>query len=177
LRALEDEPSRVRPMAEPEIRPATEADFAEIWRIFRAVVEPGDAFVFTPDTTPEQARAYWMGPGSSPFVALIDGRVRGSYVIRPNQPGLGSHVANGSYMVDPEARGHGLGEVMGRHSLVEARERGYRSMQFNFVVSTNEAAVRLWTRLGFAIVGTLPGAFLHRTLGYVDAYVMYRSLT
>jgi L-amino acid N-acyltransferase YncA len=163
-------------MTEPEIRPATGADFAEIWRIFRAVVEPGDAFTFDSDTTPDQARAFWMAPGSSTFVALLDGRIRGAYLIRPNQPGLGAHVANASYMVDPEARGQGLGEAMGRHSLAEARTHGYRSMQFNIVVSTNEAAVRLWKRLGFAIVGTLPGAFHHRTLGYVDAYVMYCSL-
>jgi L-amino acid N-acyltransferase YncA len=163
-------------MAGPEIRPATEADFAEIRRIFQAVVEPGDAFTFAPDTTADQARAFWMAPGSSTFVALLDGRIRGAYLIRPNQPGLGAHVANGAYIVDPEARGRGLGEAMGRHSLAEARRQGYRSMQFNIVVSTNEPAVRLWERLGFEIVGTLPGAFHHRTLGYVDAYVMSRGL-
>jgi L-amino acid N-acyltransferase YncA len=159
-----------------EIRPATDSDLAEILRIFRAVIEPGDAFTFSPETTDEQARAFWQSPGSTSFVALVDGRVRGVYLIKPNQPGRGSHVANGSYMVDPEARGHGIGEAMGRHSLVEARAQGFRAMQFNIVISTNEPAVRLWTRLGFAIVGTLPGAFQHRTLGYVDAFVMYRGL-
>jgi L-amino acid N-acyltransferase YncA len=163
-------------MPGPEIRPATESDIDEILRIFRAVIEPGDAFTFAPDTTDDEARAFWRTPGSSCFVALIDGRVRGAYLIKPNQPGRGAHVANGSYMVDPEARGQGLGEAMGRHSLAEAKAQGYRAMQFNIVISTNEAAVRLWTRLGFAIAGTLPGAFHHRTLGYVDAHVMYRNL-
>jgi L-amino acid N-acyltransferase YncA len=161
---------------DPKIRPATESDFVEILRIFRAVIEPGDAFTFAPDTTDDEARAFWWSPGSSGFVALLDGQVRGVYLIKPNQPGRGSHVANGSYMVDPEARGQGLGEAMGWHSLAEAKAQGYRAMQFNIVISTNGAAVRLWIRLGFAIVGTLPGAFHHPTLGYVDAYVMSRNL-
>jgi ribosomal protein S18 acetylase RimI-like enzyme len=100
----------------------------------------------------------------------------GTYILRPNRPGLGSHVSNASFMVCPSARGLGVGRAMGEHCLEEARRLGYRAMQFNFVVSTNEAAVKLWQRLGFTIVGTLPGAFRHRTLGFVDAYVMFRTL-
>lgn len=159
-----------------EIRPATEGDFDDIWRIFRAVVEPGDAFTFGPETTREQARDFWRSEGSFAFVAVVEGVVRGAYLLKPNQPGLGSHVANAAYMVDPSSRGLGLGEAMGRHSLDEAKARGFRAMQFNIVVSTNEPAVRLWTRLGFEIVGTLPGAFRHARLGFVDAYVMWQSL-
>lgn len=109
-------------------------------------------------------------------MAEADGRVVGTYVLKPNQPALGSHVANASFMVSPVARGSGVGRSMGEHSLAEARRLGFRAMQFNFVVSTNEAAVRLWQRLGFGIVGTLPGAFRHARLGFVDAYVMFQEL-
>ena len=159
-----------------EIRPATDGDFEDIWRIFRAVVEPGDTYTFGPETTREQARDFWQSSGSSAFVAVVDGIIWGAYLVRPNQPGLGSHVANGAFIVDPATRGLGLGELMGRHALGEAKAQGFRAMQFNIVVSTNEPAVRLWNKLGFAIVGTLPGAFRHARLGFVDAYVMSRNL-
>jgi ribosomal protein S18 acetylase RimI-like enzyme len=96
--------------------------------------------------------------------------------MKPNQVGLGSHVANAGFMVSPAARGAGVGRAMGEHCLGEARRLGYRAMQFNFVVSTNQTAIRLWEQLGFRIVGTLPGVFKHRTLGFVDAFVMFRSL-
>ena len=109
-------------------------------------------------------------------VAEDEARVVGMYKLVPNQPGLGSHVANASFMVAPGSSGKGAGRQMGLHCLDEARRRGFRAMQFNFVVSTNARAVALWQSLGFAIVGTLPGAFRHRDLGYVDAYVMYRPL-
>jgi ribosomal protein S18 acetylase RimI-like enzyme len=102
--------------------------------------------------------------------------VVGTYILKPNQTGLGSHVSNAAFMVSPSARGLGLGRVMGEHCLDEARRLGYRAMRFNFVVSTNEAAVRQWERLGFTIVGTLPGAFRHRTRGFVDDYVMFQAL-
>ena len=103
-------------------------------------------------------------------------RIVGMYKVVPNQPGLGSHVANASFMVAPADSGKGAGRDMALHCLREARRSGFRAMQFNFVVSTNLRAVALWRSLGFAIVGTLPGAFRHKELGYVDAYVMYRSL-
>ncbi len=121
-----------------------------------------------------------MPTGSSPditcYVAEADGRVAGMYKLIPNRPDLGSHVSNASFMVHPDAAGRGIGSVMGRHSLEEARRQGYEAMQFNFVVSTNERAVSLWQRLGFHIVGTLPNAFRHGTRGMVDALVMYRRL-
>jgi ribosomal protein S18 acetylase RimI-like enzyme len=100
----------------------------------------------------------------------------GTYILRPNQSGGGSHVANAAFMVAPEARGQGIGRAMGEHCLSEARRLGFRAMQFNFVVSTNQSAVRLWQQLGFKIVGTLSGAFRHPERGYIDVYVMYRSL-
>src|SRR5262249_21744099 len=105
-----------------------------------------------------------------------EGRIAGTYIVRPNQPGLGSHVANAAFMVSPDARGLGAGRRMGEHCLAEASRLGFRAMQFNFVVSTNEVAVRLWQSLGFRIVGTLSKAFRHARLGFVDAYVMFREL-
>jgi ribosomal protein S18 acetylase RimI-like enzyme len=109
-------------------------------------------------------------------VAESGGQVVGTYILKPNQPALGSHVANAAFMVSPAARGLGVGKRMGEHCLVEARRLGFRAMQFNFVVSTNEAAVRLWQQLGFEIIGTLPEAFRHSQRGFVDAYVMFRTL-
>ena len=122
------------------------------------------------------ALAYWCRPENHTYVAVNDGRVVGTYLFKPNQPGLGDHVANAAFMVSPAARGLGVGRRMGEHCLAEARQAGFRAMQFNFVVSTNEPAVKLWQQLGFAIVGRLPGAFRHAQLGFVDAYVMYQTL-
>jgi L-amino acid N-acyltransferase YncA len=158
------------------IRQATEHDQDAIWDIFQAVVAAGDTYAFEPETPREEALAYWFHSGTRTYVAEREGRVVGTYLLRPNRPGLGSHVSNAAFMVSPSARGLGIGRAMGEHCLDEARRLGYRAMQFNFVVSTNEAAVELWKRLGFTIVGTLPGAFCHRGRGFVDAYVMYRSL-
>jgi L-amino acid N-acyltransferase YncA len=158
------------------IRAATASDEEAIWEIFRAVIAPGDAFAFDPLTTREEMRAVWFHAGAQVYVAESEGRVVGSYFLKPNQPGLGAHVANGAYMVSPEARGLGVCRRMGEHSISEARRLGYRAMQFNLVVTTNKAAVNLWLSLGFEIIGTLPGVFHHATLGYVDAHVMFRSL-
>jgi L-amino acid N-acyltransferase YncA len=158
------------------IRPATPADAAAIWRIFQAVVAPGDTYSFTRETTDREAVAYFLGPGITSFVAEDDGQVIGMYKLIPNRIGRGSHVSNASFMVDPSAQGKGAGRALGEHCLNEARRQGYEAMQFNFVVSTNTAGVNLWKKLGFEIVGTLPKAFRHATLGDVDAYVMHRFL-
>ena len=158
------------------IRPATNSDREAIWEIFRATIVSGDTFVFDANTPRDKALSYWCAPNAATFVAEHDGKIVGSYLLRPNQPDLGDHVANAGYMVDEKARGLGVGRAMAEHSLDEARQRGYRAMQFNFVVSTNESAVRLWRQLGFNIVGTLPGAFRHAQKGFVDVYVMFRSL-
>lgn len=170
-------PSKTKPAtAALSIRAAKEADRDVIWEIFRATIAPGDAFVYDPNTPREEAMAYWFAKGIRTYVAEREGRVVGSYILRANRPGLGDHVANAGFMVDPAARGFGVGRAMGEHALEEARRLGYRDMQFNFVISTNESAVHLWQQLGFRIVGTLPGAFRHAREGLVDAYVMFRSL-
>ena len=158
------------------IRAATGNDRDAIWKIFQATITAGDTFVYDANTSRETALAYWCAADAATFVAEHDGQVIGSYILRANQPGLGDHVANAGFMVDQAARGLGVGRAMGEHCLDEARRRGYRAMQFNFVVSTNEPAVHLWRELGFNIVGTLPGAFRHAQNGFVDAYVMFRSL-
>jgi len=159
-----------------QIRKATEADFVAMWGIFHAVVASGDTYVFSPNTSREEAHIYWLGPDIASYVAEIGGNIAGFYKLIPNQRDLGSHVANASFMVNPAAHGRGVGKAMGQHCLVEAKKAGYLAMQFNFVVSTNKTAVQLWKKLGFAIVGTLPKAFKHAALGYVDAYVMHRFL-
>ena len=159
------------------IRPAAPGDFDAMWEIFRVIVARGDTYPFAPSTPRADAQAYWFAPNATSWVIEADGKVVGMYKIVANQPGLGSHVANASFMVDPQFTGKGAGRQMGEHCLEEARRRGFRAMQFNFVVSTNERAVALWLSLGFAIVGTLPGAFRHQRLGYVDAYVMFRPLS
>jgi L-amino acid N-acyltransferase YncA len=158
------------------IRPALESDFAAMWPIFQQIVEPGATYVFAPDCSSAEAFAYWFAPGVTAFVAEDNGQVVGMYKLIPNQRGLGSHVANASFMVSPAYGGKGTGQQMGLHCLREAKRAGFLALQFNFVVSTNKAAVSLWQKLGFAIVGTLPGAFKHKSLGYVDAYVMHRFL-
>jgi L-amino acid N-acyltransferase YncA len=158
------------------IREAADADREVVWEIFQATIAPGDAFVYHPNTPREEATAYWFAKGTRTHVAEYGGRVVGSYILRPNRPGLGDHVSNAGFMVHPIARGLGVGRAMGEHALNEARRLGYQAMQFNFVISTNESAVHLWKQLGFRIVGTLPGAFRHKTKGFVDAYVMFRWL-
>ncbi len=158
------------------IRPAMPEDFDAMWPIFQAVVATGTTYVFAPETPRDEAYAYWFGPGIRCFVGEEAGRVVGFYKLIPNRRDLGSHVANASFMVDPGYAGRGAGTALGLHALREAKHDGFLAMQFNFVVSTNHAAVALWQKLGFAIVGTLPKVFNHRELGFVDAYVMHRFL-
>ncbi len=171
-------------MADPQLRScrsASEADFEPIWQIIHAVVQGGDTYAYPPELTREQAHGIWMEPPVRPYVCVRADQSRdqiivGTYILKPNQPGLGSHVANGAFMVHPEFRGQGIGRQMGKHALQEARRLGFLAMQFNCVVSTNQAAVALWQQLGFQIVATLPQAFHHRQRGYVDAYIMYQWL-
>ena len=158
------------------VRQATAADGSAIWDIFHAVVARGDTYVFAPDTPREEALAYWLHPAARCYVAESGGSIVGTYIVKPNQPGLGAHVANAAFMVAPGARGQGVGRGMGEHCLGEARRLGFRAMQFNFVVSTNEPAIRLWQQLGFTIVGTLPNVFRDPDKSFVNAHVMFRSL-
>lgn len=158
------------------IRRATASDWEDLWPIFHAVVRQGDTYAYDPETTKEEGRALWMSPQAATYVALRGEQAVGTYILRPSQPGLGSHVANAGYMVDPGEGGRGVGRAMCEHSLEEARQGGFLAMQFNFVVSTNTRAVALWEKMGFQIVGTLPRVFRHQTLGLVDAFVMHRFL-
>jgi L-amino acid N-acyltransferase YncA len=158
------------------IRPAIDSDRDAIWTIFHDVIASADTYAFDPQMAHQDSLAYWFRSDAHTYVAESDGRVVGTYILRPNQLGLGSHVANAAFMVAPNAQGQGIGCAMGEHCLKEARRLGFRAMQFNFVVSTNESAIRLWQRLGFEIVGTLPEAFRHPERGYIDVHVMFRSL-
>jgi ribosomal protein S18 acetylase RimI-like enzyme len=182
-----------------KIRPATDGDREAIWNIVHEIVAAGDTYALDPNISREDAMAYWFAPGTHIYVAEIEGEsvgeadsfpetatpsstakpnpvIAGTYILRPNQSGGGSHVANAGFMVSASARGRGIGRAMAEHCLSKARQLGFRAMQFNHVISTNTAAIRLWQDLGFAIVGTLAKAFRHPEKGYVDVYVMYRAL-
>ena len=180
-----------------QIRPATDVDRDAIWNIFHKVVAAEDAYALDPNISREDALAYWFASGTRTYVAEEDAvgdgvavpgkptasptiirprQILGTYILRPNQLGGGSHVANAGFMVSASARGQGIGRAMAEHCLSEARRLGFRAMQFNYVIATNTAAIRLWQNLGFEIVGTLASAFRHPDKGYVDVYVMYRSL-
>ena len=158
------------------IRAATQGDRDAIWNIFREIVATADTYTFDPNISRDEALAYWFRSDTHTYVAENNGRVIGTYILRANQCGPGSHVANAAFMVARNAQGQGIGRAMAEHCLNEARHFGFRAMQFNFVVSTNAAAIRLWQQLGFEIVGTLPGAFRHPQKGYVDVHVMFRSV-
>lgn len=173
-------------MSKIKIRPAGDSDHDAVWKIFNEVIAAGETYPLDQNISREAALAYWFQKDAHVYVAELDGLkpsgsqateiVMGSYTLHPNQSGGGAHVANAGFIVSAAARGHGIGRAMGEHCLTEARRLGFRAMQFNFVVSTNESAVKLWQNLGMKIVGTLPGAFRHPTRGFVDVYVMYQKL-
>lgn len=155
------------------VRPYAPGDEQQVWGIFRQVVEAGDTFVFPQDADQDFFHANWLAYDT--FVAE-NGKVLGTFILKANQPGLGDHVANAAFMVHADARGMGVGRLLGQSALAEAKARGFKAMQFNFVVSSNTAAVNLWRSLGLQIVGTVPGAFRHAALGPTDIYVMYKEL-
>lgn len=159
-----------------EIRKAEEADKPEIWQIIKAVITAGDSYTISPDSTEDEVMPMWFGSDKNTYVAVSDSRIVGTFFIKANQTGLGAHVANAGYMVSPEARGEGIGRYMCEWSLDEARRLGFKAMQFNFVVKSNERAVKLWQKLGFEIIGEIPEAFDHAKLGLTNAYIMYRKL-
>ena len=158
------------------IRPAGPEDSNAIWEILEPTIRAGETYTLPRDMDREKALAYWFSAEHTVFVAEEDGEILGTYYLRVNQKGGGAHVCNCGYMTAVRASGRGVAGAMCEHSLEHARAQGFRAMQFNFVVSSNEAALHLWQKFGFATVGRLPGAFLHPRLGYVDALVLYRVL-
>jgi ribosomal protein S18 acetylase RimI-like enzyme len=160
------------------IRLAQPADWPRIWPIWHAVVSDGDTYVWPPETSMDDGRALWMLPSPAEVWAVDDEAdgIVATATLKPNQVGLGDHVANASFMVDPSHAGRGVGRRLAEAVLERARELGYEAMQFNAVVATNERAVALWRSLGFDVVGTIPNGFRHTTLGPVDLLIMHRKL-
>ena len=158
------------------IRPATRADDDAVWAILAPTFRAGETYPIPRDISRSDALAYWHSPGHSVFVAVADGAVAGTYYLRANNRGGGAHVANCGFMTAGQFSGRGIARAMCEHSLEEARSRGFTAMQFNFVIASNERAVRLWRACGFTVAGTLPGVFDHPSRGLVDAYVMFRPL-
>lgn len=159
-----------------EIRKAVAADKPQVWEIIREVIAKGDSYTFAPDSPREKLMAFWFAEDKETYVALSENKIVGTFFIKPNQPGLGAHICNAGYMVSSEAKGKGIGRKMAEFSLEEARKLGYQAMQFNFVVKSNEIAVRLWLALGFEIIGEIPEAFQHKENGLTNALIMYRKL-
>lgn len=161
----------------PTIRKFHEDDWPSVWPVLHTTFAAGDTYTFPPDSSEADIHKAWIELPRATFVACDErGEILGTYFIKPNQPGLGDHVCNCGYVVAPQAQGRGIAASMCEHSQRIASELGFRAMQFNFVVATNERAIRLWERLGFAVVGRLPGVFRHKTLGVVDALVMFKML-
>jgi len=158
------------------IRKANKADEPQIWEIIKSVIASGDTYVFSPNSSREKMLAFWCGADKKTYVALWEDKIVGTFFLKDNQPDLGSHIANAGYMVAPEGQGKRIGKTMAEFSIEEARKLGYQAMQFNFVVKSNEAAVKLWLNLGFAIIGEIPEAFNHTENGLTNAYIMYRKL-
>jgi L-amino acid N-acyltransferase YncA len=159
-----------------EIRKAKDRDKPAVWQIIKAVIAGGDTYVFDPDTPEDEMLTYWFSPEKHVYVAEDDDKVVGTYWIKANQPGLGSHVGNGAYMVSPDAKGKGVGRKMAEHSIEEARRTGFHSIQFNFVVKSNEVAVNLWKSVGFVVIGEIPDAFNHKQDGLTNALIMFKRL-
>jgi L-amino acid N-acyltransferase YncA len=158
------------------IRPAAADDRDAVWRIMEPIIRAGETYALPRDMMQEDALAHWFAPDRAVLVAEEAGRILGTYYLRANRPGPGAHVANAGFMVADGAGVRGLGQALCEHALAVAKAEGFRAMQFNFVVASNDRAVRLWQRMGFAVAGRLPRAFDHPKLGLVDALVMFREL-
>ena len=159
-----------------KITPATSADEERIWALLQPVFSAGDTYAVDPLIDREAAIAYWMEADKTAFILRIEGQAVGTYYIRPNQPGGGAHICNCGFITAPSARGKGVARRMLDHALIEAKQQGYRAMQFNFVLASNQRALAIWQRNGFATIGRIPQAFLHPKQGYVDALILHRSL-
>ena len=158
------------------VRAAEPQDLDAVWRMWKDIMAQKAYFPYDESYTREQIEAGWINLDNLINVAEVNGKIAGAYIVRPNQPGYGSHVANAAYMVDTVHRGKGIGKLLCAHSLKSAKEAGYRAMQFNLVVSTNTAAIRAWEAFGFERIGVIPEGFYQEGVGYVDAYIFYRFL-
>ena len=158
------------------IRLAAPDDHEAIWRNMEPIIRAGETYSLPRNMSREDALAHWFAPDRSVFVAEEGDEIIGTYYLRANRPGPGSHVANAGFMVSDKVGGKGIGQALCNHALATAKAHGFQSMQFNFVVASNDRAVRLWKRMGFAEIGRAPDAFQHPRLGQVDALVMYRKL-
>jgi GNAT superfamily N-acetyltransferase len=160
-----------------QIRDFVDGDWPSVWPIFREIVTAGESYAYDPSWSSAEAEAVWVErPPGVTVVACNGSEIVGTAKMGPNRPGRGSHVATASFMVSGSARGRGIGRALGEHALTWARDQGYAAMQFNAVVESNLAAVRLWKAIGFEIIGTVPETFEHPTLGRVGLHVMYRRL-
>jgi ribosomal protein S18 acetylase RimI-like enzyme len=158
------------------VRAATPTDHGQIWEILEPIVRAGETYALPMDWSSEETLEYWFGPRHTVFVAEQERQLIGTYYLKPNGLGGAAHVANCGYATRSDSSGRGVGRAMAQHSLEAARERGYRAMQYNFVIASNERAVKLWESLGFQVVGRLPGVYRHPRLGFVDALTMHRVL-
>ena len=168
------------------IREYREEDKEQIWEIIKSVISTGDTYVFAPDSPKEKMLEYWCGADRRTYIAVLsessaafgksNEKIVGTFFIKENQPDLGAHIANAGYMVAPGARGKSIGRKMCEFSIEEARRLGFLAMQFNFVVKSNENAMKLWQSLGFEIIGEIPDAFQHAEKGLTNALIMYRKL-
>lgn len=150
--------------------------FDEIWAVLSPVFKTGETYPIAPDATKEDGKAYWFAPDKRVYAASDQGEIVGTYYIKPNQIGLGSHVCNAGFVVAAEHSGKGYGTLLGWHALQTAKEMGYESMQFNLVVANNIASLKIWQKLGFDVIGTIPEAFNYRGEKHIDAYILYKKL-
>lgn len=159
-----------------KIRKFEGIDEDAVWEIIRKVIGSGETYVFYPDSSREKMLGYWLAADKQVYVAILEGTVVGTFTLKPNQADRGAHIANGSYMVSPDHGGKGIGTFMAEYSLKEAKRLGYKAIQFNIVIKSNQQAVKLWKKIGFEIIGEIPEAFNHPTLGMTNAFIMYKKL-
>jgi len=157
-------------------RPSQSKDEDGIWEIIKEVISSGDTYVFSPNSSKEKMLTYWFADHIHTYTVIRSDQIVGTFIIKDNHPDLGSHIANASYMISPKHQGMGLGRQMAENSLIIAKELGYRAMQFNIVVKSNERALKLWDKMGFKVVGEVPEAFKHPKKGYANALILWKKL-
>lgn len=166
----------MKPGADINIRSATEADLEAVWRLWKVIMDQKIYYPYDNSFSRADIEQLWIHMGNTIRVAELENKIVGAYILHPNQPGYGKHIVNAAYMVDTEIRGKGIGSLLCADSIEISKKEGYRGMQFNFVVSTNKGAIKVWKDHGFEIIGTIPGGFYHVEQGYVDALIFFKSL-